>query len=568
MDVDSGVAALGRPLPGPRAGRDDGDAELILAGGRIFTADAARSWAEAIAVRDGRIAAVGGSRAVMRLAGSATRVIQLRGRTLTPGFQDAHVHPAHGGLARMRCELHDVEGLDRYLEVIGAYAASHPDEPWILGGGWSLADFPGGLPRRADLDRVVPDRPVYLPNRDVHDAWVNSRALELAGITRDTLDPPDGRIARDADGAPLGTLHEGAMNLVGRLVPPTSPGEMEAALLDAQRYLHSLGITAWQDAWVTAGEHDAYVALARSGRLTARVVGALWWERDQGLEQIDTMVELRRHGTVGRYAPTSVKLMVDGIVENHSAAMLQPYLDPDGRVTDNAGHSFIEPEMLTAAVTRLDALGFQPHFHALGDRAVREALDAVEEARRANGWSDTRPHLAHLQAVHPDDLPRFRKLGALANNQAYWAVHNEQMDELTLPSLAPEVAARQYPLRSLRAHGATMVMGSDWPVSTPDPFLQMEVALARCGDAKRGAFRPFMPQETIELSDALTAFTAGSAHANHLDATGTLAPGMLADLAVLDRDLFDPGAGAIGGTRVVGTFLEGEVVHEAADLEG
>ena len=551
--------------PGPADARP---ADLVLIGGRIFTADAARSWAEAIAVRGGRIAVVGGSDAVMRLAGPRTRVIELRGRTVTPGFQDAHVHPAHGGLARMRCELHDVEGLDRYLEMIAGYAASHPDEPWILGGGWSLADFPGGLPRREDLDRVVPDRPVYLPNRDVHDAWVNSRALELAGITRDTLDPPDGRIARDADGTPLGTLHEGAMNLVERLVPPTSPADMEAALLDAQRYLHSLGITAWQDAWVTAAEHDAYVGLARSGRLTARVVGALWWERDQGLEQIDAMVEQRRLGTVGRYAPTSVKLMVDGIIENHSAAMLQPYLDPNGRATDNTGHSFIEPGVLTAAVTRLDALGFQPHFHALGDRAVREALDAVEGARRANGWSDTRPHLAHLQAVHPDDLPRFRKLGALANNQTYWAVHDDQMDELTLPFLAQEVAARQYPLRALRAHGATLVMGSDWPVSTPDPFLQMEVAVTRSGDVRRGAFPPFMRQEAIELLDALTGFTAGSAYANHLDQTGTVAPGMLADLAVLDRDLFDPGAGAIGATRVVGTFVEGEVVHETPDLEG
>ena len=546
---------------------NDHDADLVLAGGRIFTADPARSWAEAVAVRDGRIAAIGGDLAIMRLAGSRTRVIALRGRTVTPGFQDAHVHPTHGGLARIRCELHDERGVERYLEIVAGYAATHPDAEWILGGGWSLADFPGGLPRREDLDLVVPDRPVFLPNRDVHDAWVNSRALELAGITADTPDPADGRIARDADGSPLGTLHEGAMDLVSRLAPSTSPDELLGALRESQRYLHALGITAWQDAWVTAEDQDAYLALAGSGELTARVVGALWWDRTRGLEQIDELVERRQVGCLGRYAATSVKLMVDGIVENGSAAMLQPYLDVEGRPAGNAGKVFIPPEILGPAVVRLDALGFQPHFHALGDRAVRLALDAVEAARRANGWSDTRPQLAHLQVVHPDDLPRFRRLGALANNQTFWATHEEQMDELTLPILGPEVSARQYPLRSLRRHGAMLAMGSDWAVSTPDPFLQMEVAVTRVSHEDRSR-EPFMPEEAIELTDALTAFTAGSAYANHLDDTGSLMPGKLADLAILDRDLFDPGAGPIGDARAVATFVEGVAVHEIPDLEG
>jgi hypothetical protein len=546
---------------------NDHDADLVLAGGRIFTADPARSWAEAVAVRDGRIVALGGDPAIMRLAGSRTRVIDLRRRTVTPGFQDAHVHPTHGGLARVRCELHDARGRDRYLETVAAYAASHPDTEWILGGGWAMADFPGGLPRREDLDRIVPDRPVYLPNRDVHDAWVNTRALELAGITADTPDPADGRIARDADGSPLGTLHEGAMDLVSRLVPPTGPDELRGALRESQRYLHSLGITAWQDAWVTAEDQDAYLALAGSGELTARVVGALWWDRSRGLEQIDELAERRAQGKAGRYAATSVKLMVDGVVEHQSAAMLEPYYATDGHRTDSTGMVFIEPEILVPAVVRLDALGFQPHFHALGDRAVRNALDAVETARRANGWSDTRPQLAHLQIVHPDDLPRFRRLGALANHQAFWATHEEQMDELTLPILGPEVSGRQYPLRSLRRHGATLAMGSDWGVSTPDPFLQMEVAVTRVSHEDRGA-EPFMPEETIELIDALTAFTAGSACANHLDDTGSLMVGKLADIAILDRDLFDPGAGPIGDARVVATFIEGKAVHETADLEG
>lgn len=541
-------------------------ADLVLAGGQVFTADGAGTWVRAVAVRGGRIAALGTDADAMALAGPRTRVIDLRGRTVTPGFGDSHVHPTHGGLARIRCELHDARGLDEYLEIVAAYAAAHPDAGWIQGGGWSLADFPGGLARREDLDRVVPDRPVYLPNRDGHDAWVNSRALELAGITRDTPDPGHGRIARDPDGTPLGTLHEGAMDLVEELIPPTTPADLRAALLESQRYLHSLGITNWQDAWVTPIDQDAYLALAASGELTARVVGALWWDRERGLEQVEELVERRAGGQLGRYRATSVKLMVDGIIENQTASMLEPYLDGHGRATDSRGLDFIEPELLIEVVTRLDALDFQPHFHALGDRAVRQSLDAVAAARRANGWSDTRPHLAHIQVVHPDDLPRFRRLGALANAQPYWAVNEAQMSELTIPFLGPVASARQYPFRSLLGHGATLAMGSDWSVSTPDPLLEMEVAVTRTPDDDRTA-PPFLPDERLTLPEALRAFTAGSAHAQHLDEAGSLAVGRLADLVVLDRDLFDRAQGAIGEARVLATFVDGVPVHEAPGLD-
>jgi len=541
-------------------------ADLVLTGGRIFTADGAGSWARAMAVRSGRIAAVGTDAAAKALVGPSTRVIDLRGRTVTPGFGDSHVHPTHGGLARTRCELHDARGKEAYLEIVAAYAASHPDVAWIQGGGWSLADFPGGLPRREDLDRIVGDRPVYLPNRDGHDAWVNTRALELAGITANTLDPAHGRIARDPDGTPMGTLHEGAMDLVERLVPPTTPEDLRAALLESQRYLHSLGITNWQDASITPIDQGAYLSLAGSGELTARVVGALWWDRERGLEQIDELVEWRANGRLGRYNATSVKLMVDGIIENQTASMLDPYLDGHGHSTTNWGLDFIDPELLRHAVVRIDALGFQPHFHALGDRAVRQALDAVKAARLANGWTDTRPHLAHIQAIHPDDLPRFRRLGALPNAQPLWAVEEDQMSELTLPFLSAETASHQYPFRSLIRHGATLVMGSDWSVSTPDPLLEMEVAVTRVSPESRD-HAPFLPDERIALAEALRAFTAGSAHAQHLDEAGTLEPGKLADFVILDRDLFDEAEGPIGDARVLATFVDGEAVYEAPGLD-
>jgi predicted amidohydrolase YtcJ len=542
----------------------DRPADLVLRGGRIATMDGARSWATALAVRDGRVLAVGPDAQVSEHIGPTTRVIELRGRGVTPGFQDAHVHPVHGGLARLRCELHDTRGADEVLAVIAEYARAHPEETWIRGGGWYMADFPGGTPLREDLDRLVPDRPVFLPNRDGHSAWVNSKALELAGVTAETADPADGRIERDPDGTPTGTLHEGAQDLVGRLLPDDTPDDLEAALRLGQAYLHSLGITAWQDAIVAPEtEERAYVALASRGELTARVVGAMWWERHRGPEQIEEFVARRAATSMGRYQATSVKLMMDGVLENFTGAMIDPYLDGAGGVTTNRGLSQIDPEGLRTWVPELDRLGFQPHFHAIGDRAVRESLDAVAAARAANGPSDTRPHIAHIQVIHPDDIVRFRQLDVAANAQPLWACHEGQMDDLTIPFLGDRWRW-QYPFRSLRAAGAVLAMGSDWSVSTPDPMLEMELAVERVWYEHRGEGDVLLPDERLELIDALAGFTNGSAYVNHLDETGSLEVGKLADLAVLDRDLFDRGAGAIGETRVIATFVEGVAVFEDA----
>jgi predicted amidohydrolase YtcJ len=544
-------------------------AELVLTGGRIATMDAARRWAGALAVRDGSIVAVGSDRDIAPFIGLSTRVIDLRGRTVTPGFQDAHVHPIHGGLARLRCELHDTRGREACLAVVAEYARTHPDEAWIRGGGWYMDDFPGGTPRREDLDAIVPDRPVILSNRDGHGAWVNTRALEIGGVTADTSDPADGRIERDDDGRPSGTLHEGAMDLVDRFRPDDTPADLEEALRLGQAYLHALGITAWQDAIVRPEtEERAYVALASRGELTARVVGAMWWERDRGAEQIEEFVERRRATSIGRYAATSVKLMMDGVLENFTGAMLEPYGDGHGGATDNRGLLQIDPDGLRTWVPQLDALGFQPHFHAIGDGAVRASLDAVAAARAENGPSDTRPHIAHIQVIHPDDIGRFRELDVAANAQPYWACHEGQMDNLTIPFLG-ERWRWQYPFRSLRAAGAVLAMGSDWSVSTPNPLLEMEVAVERVADESRGVREPLLPDERLDLVDALAAFTAGSAYVNHLDAeTGTLEVGKAADLAILDRDLFDRGAGAIGEAHVVATFVDGSPVYEDTALDG
>ena len=544
-------------------------ADIVLLNGRLATMDPARSWASALAVTDGRIVAVGTDSEVRRQIGPSTRVIELRGRTVTPGFQDAHVHPIHGGLAQLRCELHDLYAIPEYEDVIARYAASHPDEAWIRGGGWYMAAFERGAPRRDVLDGLVADRPVFLESRDGHSAWVNTRALELAGVSAATADPADGRIERDLDGSPTGTLHEGAMDLVARLLPDDTPADLEEGLRLGQRHLHSLGITAWQDAIIEPHvEERAYVALAASGELTGRVVGAMWWDRHRGAEQIEEFVDRRRATAIGRYAPTSVKLMMDGVLENFTGAMLEPYGDGRGDTTGNRGLLQIDPGGLGVWVPALDALGFQPHFHAIGDRAVRAALDAVAAARAANGPSDTRPHIAHIQVIHPDDIPRFRELDVAANAQPLWAGHDDQMDKLTIPFLDDRWRS-QYPFRSLRAAGAVLAMGSDWSVSSSDPLLEMETAVERRYREIFDDRETFLPEERIELIDALAAFTAGSAYVNHLDGmTGTLEVGKFADLAILDRDLFDRGAGSIGEAHVIGTFVEGIAVYEKAELGG
>ncbi|GGV14241.1 amidohydrolase [Streptomyces filipinensis] len=541
-------------------------ADLLFTGGAVLTPEAPEArTATAVAVTGGRITAVGGEE-LRELAGPRTEVVDLAGRLLLPGFQDAHVHPVPAGLELAQCDLSGATTAADTVAAVRAYAEAHPGREWILGGGWSMEAFAGGTPTKELLDAVVPDRPVYLPNRDHHGAWVNSRALRLAGIDRDTPDPADGRIERDASGEPSGTLQEGAMQLVGRLTPPATPADRLAALLHAQRHLHALGITAWQDALVGdfLGMDDpaeAYRTAARDGSLTARVVGALWWDRERGAEQIPELAEKRAALSHGRFRAGTVKLMLDGVAENHTAALLDPYLDRCGCATANRGKSFIDPGRLPEYVTELDALGFQCHFHALGDRAVRDALDAVEAARAANGPSDTRPHLAHLQVVHPDDVPRFARLGATANIQPLWAAHEPQMDELTIPFLGPERAAWQYPFGALLRSGARLAAGSDWPVSSPDPLQGIHVAVNRVEPGGTGPV--FLPGERLGLAEALTAYTAGSAYVNHLDDSGRVAVGALADLVVLDRDPFAGPPEEIAQTAVALTYVGGERVYAA-----
>ena len=528
-------------------------ADLVIVGGTVERMTNDPGPAEAIAVIDGYIAAVGSARDTHERIGPSTEVVELANETVLPGFQDAHVHPIGGGLLADLVDLHVLAAGD-YLRAVADYARRHPEREWITGSGWELTAFAGGEPDRRLLDDVVGDRPALLYSNDGHVAWVSSRALERAGVAAGTPDPADGRIVRDEHGDPTGTLHDGAVHLVDRLIPEPTHEERVRGLLAAQSYLHGLGITAWQDASVEPSELAVYREMAADGRLTARVEAALWWQRSAGLEQIDWFEEARASASMRpRLGASTVKLMLDGILESRTALMVDPYEGGDGW----RGAPFIDPELLRRAVVELDRRGFSCHFHAIGDGAVRLALDAIEAARAANEPGPGRHHIAHLEVINPDDVPRFATLDVSANIQPLWAADDEQMVALRIPAIGEARRCWQYPFASLARAGARLAGGSDWSVTSPDPLREIEVAVRRVALETRDV-APLCPEERLTLDQALRAFTAGAAYVNHLDdETGTLEPGKLADLAILYRNLRDPHAGPIGDAFVRATYVGG-----------
>ena len=534
-------------------------ADLVLVGD-VYTVDAARRWVRAVAIEGDRIVAVGTEDEVRDRVGPADEVV--RGACIVPGFQDAHVHAAFAGRILLNVNLDDLATRDAYLERVATFAREHPDLPWIVGGGWYNPVFQAtDGPRATDLDAVVADRPVFLMNADTHAAWVNTRALEAGGITSSTPDPWDGYYVRDAGGMPTGCLQEGAAySFWSGVVPRASPEDWRRAIRVAQTQLHSLGITGWQDAWVEPDLLRAYRSLDDASELHARVVTALWWDRHRGMEQIDALVDRRMWGSAGNVHASTVKIMLDGCPETCTASMLAPYQGSFGR-EHGRGIQFVDAESLEQAVVRLDALGFQVHQHALGDRAVRCALDALEAARRANGANDLRHHIAHLQLPDPEDVWRLREVGAVANMQPFWAQPDPLIETMTKPRVGDR-AERLYPIGDLRRTGAVMAFGSDWPVSTPDPFLQMEVATTRRAPGSSDG-PVLLATQRIGLQAALAAFTRGSAFVNHDDEAGSIEVGMRADLAVLDRNPFHGPPDQIGATRVRMTLAAGRVVHDA-----
>lgn len=565
---------------------------LLLHSGRVFTGTALHRDATAVLVEGGVVTAVGTDAELMPRAGARADRIDMRGGLVTPGFMDAHVHLVMGGVERNACDLTDAAGLEEVLRAVRRYAAGHPDEPWILGAGWHFGDFTPGADAAALLDEAGGGRPAYLVNADHHSAWASSAALTRAGIAAATPDPADGIIERRPDGSPSGILHEGAMELLGPVLPQRSAAQLARGLATGVQYLHSLGVTGWQEAILGdyAGYADvsaAYRQARADGVVTETATGALWVPRDLTVQTVPALVRdfLRRREENARagFVTRTAKVMVDGVPENRTAALLEDYcrcgelagpVRTGSAEREDRGLAYLDREVLLAVGAALDEAGFDLHFHAIGDRAVRWALDTVEAVRAARPASTGRHHLAHLQLVHPDDVPRFASTGTTANLQALWACEGEQMREITMPLLGPERTGWQYPFRSIHAAGARLCMGSDWPVSTPDPWQALHVAVNRSEPPTAGdgpPARPLVPDEALDLATALAAYTSGSAWQLRLDdpgrPRGVIAPGAVADLAVADRDPFAAVAVGdttqIGRTRNVLTLTSGKVVHDA-----
>lgn len=539
----------------------------LFVGGSIFRSGVGSVPGWGVRVAGRRIDAVLPDAALLSARESGDEVIDVQGGLISPGFVDSHYHPTVGGLDLNACSLTGAGGAEECLRIIGAYAAAHPELEWIIGAGWEGPFFPGGNPTAALLDTVVPDRPAIFPNADHHGAWVNTRALERAGITAATPDPQGGRLERDADGNPTGMLHEAAADLVHDLCPPITDQAVYDALVTGQAHAFSLGVTGWQDAIVgssSAGKDNfhAYLKAKEEGVLKARVRLALWWDRARDLDQIEFHNDRRAQASALGLDASSIKIMVDGVAENFTAAVSAPYLDHCGHATNNTGHTFIPADVMREVVSTAHAHNFQCHFHALGDRAVTEALDSLEHAAALHGAKDLRHHLAHLQMIRLVDIPRFAALGAAANLQPLWAQAETQMTELTLPFLDPNLRDRQYPFGDLLRAGTTLVAGSDWPVSSANPLWGMQVATTR--QYIQDPAPPLLPEQALPLERVWTAYTAGAAWVNHSEFEyGSLTPGHFADLAVLDGNPFDGDPNQISHHSVVRTVVGGDTVYEA-----
>ncbi|WP_188584719.1 amidohydrolase [Gordonia jinhuaensis] len=543
---------------------------IIFHSGPIFDGHRLLEPGLAVGIRDGRVVALDTTDAV-RAELPGVEEFDLAGRLLHPGFTDAHIHALSAGVDRNACDLTSAESEQQALQLVADYAA-RTDSEWIVGSGWTMAHFAGGCPTAASLDTVVADRPVFVMNRDHHGAWVNTRAMELAGITADTPDPADGRIERDADGVATGTLHEGAMDLVSRILPASTFAEQIAGLVTAQQLLHSYGITGWQEAIVgdypgMADLASAYAQHESDGLLTAAVVGASWLPRPTTVGDVaDVVAEFVRRKDAaagGRWSMHSVKIMVDGVVENKTALMDEPYCGECACAPTGHGLAYFDPKVLAEAVIACDAAGLDVHFHAIGDGAVKVALDAVEAARIANGITGGRHHIAHLQLVAPADVPRFARLGVTVNMQALWACNDEQMIDLVLPVVGEQRYQWHYPFASLAATGAHLAMGSDWPVSTPDPWHAISVAVNRMPPGED--VEALLPAESLDVATALAAYTSGSAWINRRTGSGEIRIGANADLVVADRNPFEQPLTELWQTGTDLTVADGVIVYERTE---
>ena len=546
------------------AQRDDtsGRVDLIVYNAKVFPADGTAPFEGAVAVRGNQVLRVGTTREVRRLRRSQTEEIDAKGGTLLPGFNDAHLHFVSGGLGMERVNLLDATTLPAIEEAIAAFAKAHPDRPWVLGRGWYYQPFPGGLPTRELLDRLVPDRPAMMTAYDGHTSWVNSKALALAGITKKTPDPVNGIVVKDPKtGEPTGVLKEAAQDLVRRHLPEVTRDDRRRALRAAIAEAHRLGITSVQNASGSADEFELYDELRKARELKVRVYSAISIGAELDETRLAELEALRaKYPDDPLFKTGAVKLMGDGVIEAHTAAMLAPYANRP----ETAGTPNITDEALRRAVAMLDARGWQVMIHAIGDGAIRQALDAFEAAAQVNPAParGRRHRIEHIETTDPADLPRFGTLGVIASMQPFHANPSPNQIDVWAANIGPDRASRGWAYASISKAGGRLAFGSDWPVVSLDPRLGLNMAVNRTtpdGTPPGGWY----PQERITLARALEAYTSGAAYASFDEQRkGRIAPGMLADLVVLSHDVFELPAGQLLDAVVTHTIFDGKVVYE------
>ncbi len=534
---------------------DDGPVDLIIVNGKVFTGE--ESLAEAVAVQGNKVLRVGTNREIQRLARAQTTVIDAKGGSVLPGFNDAHVHMMSGGLSLDQVSLSEATTLESVKETLKAWADANPTHDWIRGRGWLYAPFGDGLPTRQMLDQLVPDRPAYLVSYDGHTGWANTAALHLAGITRASTAPVNGTIVKDTHGEPTGVLKEAAMSLMSQAMPMPSRDDKLAALRAAVVEANRVGITSVQNAGGSADDLGLYDELRKRGELTVRVYQALTVDPAATTEDLDQLDRAREQFQDDPLLKTgAVKLMADGVVETRTAAMLEPYAGSDER-----GELRASAADFSRLVTELDARGWQVMTHAIGDAAIREVLDAYEAARTANPTPERgrRHRVEHIETPDPEDVPRFGALGVVASVQPAHGLPPDPAGPWA-SNLGPERTARGWMSGSLAKGGAPLAYGSDWPVVSLDPMRGIFVAVNRTsyeGEPEGG----WMPEERLSLRDAIRAFTSGAAWASFDELRkGTLERDMLADIVILSADIFSLPPDRLLEAEVVMTIMDGKVV--------
>ena len=529
----------------------------------VYTVDSARPRAEAIVIDDGRVVYVGTNDSAQSFVGKTTRVMRLPGRMVLPGFHDTHVHPVTGGIELGECDLNPAATLDDVRRIVGECVRRDPGAQWIRGGGWALTIFPAANPSRALLDSLVPNVPAILSGADGHSAWVNSRALQLAGVTRSTRDPAHGRIERDSRGEPSGTLRESAMELVSRKLPPYTPDDYLAGLERGLAMAARFGITTLHEASATEAIALAYARADSLDRLTARSVLSLRVNLAAPLDsEVRRLSALRARTTRGLVRPVAAKVFMDGVIEAQTAAVLAPYANSGGE----RGTLNVAPAKFDTLVHKLDSAGFKVHVHAIGDRAIRTALDGFAKQHAQDGGAGPRHVIAHIQLFDPADIPRFAAFGVVPSFQPLWAYADKYITDLTEPKLGPQRSRYLYPIASVMKTGASIAAGSDWSVSSMNPLEAMQVAVTRrlLTDSTGPAW---IADERVDLATIVRAYTIGGARASDHDSlTGSLTPGKAADVIVLSEDLFVMPPHRIHRARVLLTLLGGRTVYRDSTL--